>query len=102
MAPKRKPQEEEKPGGIPINIGGKTVTITFRTALFLLVVSLTPLGEPVWRMLGVPKADDRVMASIERVEKRQIDMEAQLNTRMNALDARVTGFIDGVKRIPRL
>lgn len=88
-----------------VNWGGKT--ITYRTILFAAIISATPLGEPFWKVLGLPSAPTANAVEIERrvsVVERKVDtveqkvqsVERKVDMALidiNLVSSKLTGFI---------
>lgn len=74
-------------------------TFTFRTAMILLLVSLTPIGNRVWLVLGLDNAtlgDTKLMSKFEAVDQRVDKLEKQLSeiqADVGMVNRKVTGFL---------
>lgn len=76
-----------------IKLGGQTYT--YRTALLVLVLSITPLGDPLWRLLGLnlPTAKASDNTSIERRVDRLEGKVDDIHKELAVVGHKLTGFI---------
>lgn len=82
-----------------VNIGGRTVT--YRTALLLLVALATPAGDRIWTAIGISTPTSP--AQIAHIESRLADTEKKVESVGKKVDAissdltlvstRLTGFL---------
>lgn len=77
------------------------VDITYRNIVIMLLLSLTPLGKPVWRMAGWvdsgdSTANNTTVATLDQINRRMAAIEVQVNKLSATVDS-VSSFVEGMK-----
>jgi hypothetical protein len=77
------------------------IDITYRNIVIMLLISLTPLGKPVWRMAGWvdsgdSTANNATVATLDQINKRMAALETSV-ARLSATVDSVSAFVDGMK-----
>lgn len=70
-------------------------TVSYRTALLLLVLSATPMGEPIYSALGIKKPDAESNYRLAKLEKNMDEMHKgleALSVGVQKIEYRLTGF----------